>query len=214
VVQVGMAILLVSIPLLMWTIGPELASAAFAIALAGFGGGIGLVISQLSNVVMSPVPESRSSEAGGAQGAAQNLGQSLGTALIGAVLLAGLTTGFQDRVRADASIPPPVQQQLVAGTQSGLDMVSRSQATEIAQQAGLPSAQVDTVVDAYASAQLDALKRALLMASLFVLVGLWCARSLPAEPLPRGSPGTEAGPDGGRRADRDAVAVVPTSSPT
>ena len=61
------------------------------IPLAGFGLGVGLVISQLGNVVMSSVDGSKASEAGGLQGAGQSLGQSLGTALIGAVLLTGLT---------------------------------------------------------------------------------------------------------------------------
>src|SRR5205085_7230590 len=103
VVQIGLGFLFVSIFTLMLSISPELASVAFALSLAGFGAGIGLVISQLGNLVMSSVPETRSSEAGGVQGAAQNLGQSLGTALIGAVLLTALTTGFQDQVRADSS---------------------------------------------------------------------------------------------------------------
>src|SRR5205823_13681642 len=113
VLHIGMAFLLVSILGLMATISPSLASVAFAVSLAGFGAGIGLAISQLGNVVMSSVPEQRSSEAGGIQGVSQNLGQSLGTALIGAVLLTGLTTGFHDRVLANDAIPARVQQQLV-----------------------------------------------------------------------------------------------------
>ncbi|MFL5780782.1 MAG: MFS transporter [Thermoleophilaceae bacterium] len=183
VVQIGLGLLFVSVIGLMATISEDLASVAFAVSLAGFGAGIGLVISQLGNVVMSSVPESRSSEAGGVQGAAQNLGQSLGTALIGAVLLTSLTTNFQDSVRADPSIPQHVQQQIASGTEQGLAMVSRSDAKSIAEQSGLPRGQVDTVVDLYDDAQIAALKRALLAASLFVLVGLWFARGLPGEAL-------------------------------
>src|SRR3954453_17087817 len=138
----------------MASISPDLASVPFALSLAGFGTGIGLVISQLGNIVMSSVPVSRSSEAGGVQGAAQNLGQSLGTALIGAVLLTSLTTGFQDSVRADSSIPQPVQQQIATGTEQGLAMVSRSDAKSIAEKSGLPPGQVDTVVDHYDDAQI------------------------------------------------------------
>jgi MFS family permease len=183
VVQIGLGLLFVSIIGLMATISDDLASVAFAVALAGFGAGIGLVISQLGNVVMSSVPESRSSEAGGVQGAAQNLGQSLGTALIGAVLLTSLTTNFQDDVRADPSIPQPVQQQIASGTEQGLAMVSKADARSIAEESGLPKRQVDTVIEHYDDAQISALKRALLAASLFVLVGLWFARSLPGEAL-------------------------------
>jgi MFS family permease len=183
VVQIGLAILFVSIIGIMATISPSLASVAFAVSLAGFGAGIGLVISQLGNVVMSSVPESRSSEAGGVQGAAQNLGQSLGTALIGAVLLTALTTGFQDRVNADQSLPSSVQEQVAQGSEEGVQMVSKSQAESIAKDAGLRPQQVDSLVGDYSDAQIEALKRALLVASTFALVGLWFARRLPGEPL-------------------------------
>jgi Na+/melibiose symporter-like transporter len=200
VVQIGMGILLVSIPALMATISPSLADAAFAASLAGFGAGLGLVISQLQNVVMSSVSDTRSSEAGGVMGTAQNLGQSLGTALIGAVLLAGLTTGFHDRVRENSAIPPQVQEQIVSETTDGLAMVSKSQAQATAEKAGLPPDQVDALVHDYSDAQIDALKNALLVASLFVLVGLWCARALPNDPLPKkeeaGDPPPQAAPAG------------------
>jgi MFS family permease len=183
VVQIGLGFLFVSIIGLMSTISPTLSSLPFALSMAGFGTGVGLVISQLGNIVMSSVGGSRSSEAGGVQGAAQNLGQSLGTALIGAVLLTGLTTGFQESVRADPAVPPAVQQQVQQATEEGLAMVSQSQFQSAAQQAGLPPAQVKTLVGHYSDAQVQALKRALLCASMFVLVGLWFARNLPSARL-------------------------------
>jgi MFS family permease len=194
-VQIGLGFLLVSILGLMLSISPTLASVAFFVSLAGFGVGLGLVISQLGNVVMSSVGPARSSEAGGVQGAAQNLGQSLGTALIGAILLTGLTTGFQERVRADPAIPPALAQQIEQGTEEGLAMVSRSTFKTTAEQAGLPPAQVSALVASYGDAQIQALKRALLCASLFVLVGAWFARGLPGEALPREDAGadTDAG---------------------
>ena len=194
IVQIGLLFLFVSILLLMATISPSLASVAFAISLAGFGAGIGLVISQLGNVVMSSVAVSRSSEAGGLQGAAQNLGQSLGTALIGAVLLTALTTGFQDRVQADPAVPQRVQQQVASGTEEGLDMISKSQAEAIVKDAGLPPKQADALVKDYSDAQIEALKKALFAASMFALVGLWFARALPGEALgaPDASPAATA----------------------
>jgi MFS family permease len=183
VVQIGLAFLLVSILGLMASISPSLSSLPFALSLAGFGVGIGLSISQLGNVVMSSVGEERSSEAGGVQGASQNLGQSLGTALIGAVLLTGLTTGFHERVLADPAIPAQVQQQVVNGTEEGLPMVSQAQFKGVVEQAGVPAPQEASLVAYYNESQIEALKRALLVASGFVLVGLWFARALPGEAL-------------------------------
>jgi MFS family permease len=206
VVEIGMGFLFVSIILLMSTISPSLASAAFAVSLAGFGAGIGLVISQVGNIVMSSVPESRSSEAGGVQGAAQNLGQSLGTALIGAVLLTGLTTGFHERVQSDPAIPAQVQQQLVKGSEDGLQMVSKQQAEAVVKEAGLPPDQAAAAVADYSDAQIDALKHALFIASTFVLVGFWFARRLPSEPLSQEGEEAAAAPS----PDQDeAVPAVP-----
>jgi hypothetical protein len=137
----------------------------------------------MGNIVMSSVGEDRSSEAGGVQGAAQNLGQSLGTALIGAVLLTGLTSGFVDRIRANPGVPTQLEQQLVQGTEEGLPMVSQAQAEEAVSKAGLPPGQAEAVLSDYSDAQIEALKEALLVASMFVLVGAWFARALPSRPL-------------------------------
>jgi MFS family permease len=190
IVRIGMALLFVGLVGLMSTISPSLTSPLFSISLALFGAGIGFAISQLGNVVMSSVDESRSSEAGGLQGSAQSLGSSLGTAMIGAVLLAGLTTGFHDHIRADSSIPANVQNEIVEGTQQGVPMVSRSSAEASAKEAGLPPDQVEEVVDSYSDAQIDALKRAVLAAALFSLVALWFAGDLPRAPL--GATGSDA----------------------
>ncbi|MGZ4277272.1 MAG: MFS transporter [Solirubrobacteraceae bacterium] len=192
IVRGGLAIVFIGLILLMATISPSLSSVPFALALALFGTGVGLVISQMGNVVMSSVGESRSSEAGGVQGAAQNLGQSLGTALIGAVLLAGLTTGFQNAVAADPAVPPSVQQTVATSTEGGLQMVSQADFEAAAKEAGVPPAEVDTLVAHYNNAQIGALKSAILAGSLFTLVAVWFARALPARPLGREqAPGAE-----------------------
>jgi MFS family permease len=190
IVRIGLALAAVGLIGLMATISPSLTSPLFSISLALFGGGIGFVVSQLGNVVMSSVDESQSSEGGGLQGAAQSLGSSLGTALIGAVLLAGLTTGFHDRVRADSTIPASVQGKIVSGTEHGVPMVSKASAESAAKKAGLSPNHVTKVVDAYGEAQIDALKRAIVAAALFALVGLWFAGDLPGAPL--GATGAEA----------------------
>ena len=64
-------------------------------------------------------------------------------------------------------------------------MISKSQAESTAKKAGLSPDQVNEVVNTYSDAQVQALKEALLVASSFVLVGLWFARRLPNRPLPK-----------------------------
>jgi hypothetical protein len=197
IVEAGLVVLFLGLIGLFASISPQLTSPVFSISLAGFGGGIGLVVSQLGNVTMSAVDESRSNEVGGLQGAAQSLGSSLGTALIGAVLLAGLTTDFHDRINSDDNIPAKVQKQIVSGTEQGVPMVSKPTVEQTVKKAGLPQGQAQTVVDAYSDAQVDALKRALLAASAFALVALWVAGDLPRVPLGGSDPEPSVAPDGG-----------------
>ena len=194
IVRLGLLALFVGLIGTMATISPELNAAAFAVSLAIFGAGVGLIVSQLGNVVMSSVGENRASEAGGLQGAAQSLGSSLGTALIGAVLLAGLTTGLHDSIRADSSIPPDVQEAIVTGTDQGVPMVSSETAEQLATDAGLPADQVATVVDHYEDSQINALKRAFLAASFFALFAFWIAGDLPRTPLGASSSSDRARP--------------------
>ena len=81
VAQAGLLALVAASLLLLGTIDVELNETGFAVALAIFGVGAGLLLSQLGNVIMSSVDPAKTNEAGGLQGTAQNLGASLGTAL-------------------------------------------------------------------------------------------------------------------------------------
>src|SRR4029079_6560868 len=88
-VQTGLALVFVSTLLLMGTIEPELDNASFLFAMGVLGVGMGLIVSQLGNVVQSAVSDSPPSEAGGLQYTAQQLGSSLGAALLGAIVISG-----------------------------------------------------------------------------------------------------------------------------
>ena len=85
---------------LLGTIDPELDGVAFAISMALLGVGMGLIASQLGNVVQSSVDASGRSEAGGLQYTSQQLGSALGVALIGAIVLTGLVGTFVGNVEA------------------------------------------------------------------------------------------------------------------
>jgi MFS family permease len=74
VAQAGLLALVCGALLLLQTIDVELNGTSFAIALALFGVGAGLLLSQLGNIIMSSVDPRQANEAGGLQGTAQNLG--------------------------------------------------------------------------------------------------------------------------------------------
>jgi hypothetical protein len=59
-----------------------------------FGLGVGLLLSQLTNLTISAVRRDQETDASGFLNTAKNLGYSVGTALIGAILLVGIFNGL------------------------------------------------------------------------------------------------------------------------
>ena len=97
IVRAGLWTTLVAAVALLATIQPTLADGAFKASMALLGVGMGLIVSQLGNVVQSSVDASGRGEAGGLQYTGQQLGSSLGVALIGSIVLIGLA----ERVRRE-----------------------------------------------------------------------------------------------------------------
>ncbi len=181
IVEIGLVAMLIGEVLLIAFTGPNLRSVGFAVALALVGAGLGLLASQLGNVIMSSVAPERGSEAGGLQGTAQNLGASLGTALVGSILIASLVTNFQDAVLANPALAD-VSSEIAAAAEANANFVSVEQVQAGAEQAGLSPAQVDALVAEYADAQITALKAAFASIALFALLALWYVRRLPTRP--------------------------------
>jgi EmrB/QacA subfamily drug resistance transporter len=183
IVQVGLAIVFVAVLLLLGTIEPELDNASFLTAMGVLGVGMGLVISQLGNVVQSSVGEDERSEAGGLQNTAQQLGSSLGTAFLGAVVISGLLTAFSANVEANPGIDTAVKEQVEVRLSSGVSFVPASQVESAAEAAGVEPDTATALVGHYEDAQLSALKTAFLFAAGLVLAALLATRSLPARRL-------------------------------
>lgn len=184
VVQGGLVALAIAAFGLVGTVDVTLDSIAFALALAVFGVGVGLLASQLGNVIMSSVAPHQTNEAGGLQGTAQNLGASLGTALIGAIMLGALSGGFAARVSENPALSPDLQATLTElATTEGLDVLPIAQVEELLLAAGVPPDEASAITTDYGAAQVDALKVALLAVSIFAILGLWFTRRLPDHAL-------------------------------
>jgi hypothetical protein len=150
---------------------------------------MGLIGSQLGNVVQSSVGEDDRGEAGGLQFTAQQLGASLGTALIGAVVISGLIAGFSGKVSDDPRISAEVKQEVGVRLEGDVSFVSTDHVRTAAQKAGLDQATTNAIVDHYSDAQLTALKTGLLFAALMVCAAFLTTRRLPdGVPAARGSP--------------------------
>jgi MFS family permease len=178
-VRVGLAIVFLATLMLLGTVEPELDDGAFLAAMGVLGVGMGLVISQLGNVVQSSVTDRDRSEAGGLQNTAQQLGSSLGTALLGAIVITGLIAAFSANVEADERISADVEQQVQVRLSAGGSFVASDEVRAAATEAGLDEATVEALVEGYEDAQLEALKIAFLFAALIVLASFWATRRLP-----------------------------------
>jgi hypothetical protein len=179
-VRVGLAITFLSTLMLLGTIEPELDNGSFLAAMGVLGIGMGLVTSQLGNVVQSSVGDADRSEAGGVQNTAQQLGSSLGTALLGAVVITGLIAAFSANVGSDPRISEEVNQQVQVSISSGGSFVASDEVRAAAEDAGLDDETTDALVENYEDAQLGALKVAFLFAAGIVLASFWATRNLPA----------------------------------
>jgi EmrB/QacA subfamily drug resistance transporter len=207
IVQAGLVALAVAAVALVGTIDQELNSPEFGIAMALFGVGAGLMLSQLGNIIMSSVDASKTNEAGGLQGTAQNLGASLGTALIGSVLIAALSNNFVENVQQNDAVPDPVKAQVTQVVEKGIDVAPVDDVEKALRDKGLPPAQAEAIAADYGDAQLKGLKRAVGAVAVFALLSLWFTRNLPGRTL-------EAAPagDSAELGDEPIGAAAPATS--
>ncbi len=101
IVRCGLAVLVVAAGWLLLSIKPVIDDLSFRLAMARLGLGMGLLASQLGNVLRSSVGDADRSQVGGLQNTAQQLGSSLGTALIGSILVGALAASLAARDPAD-----------------------------------------------------------------------------------------------------------------
>jgi EmrB/QacA subfamily drug resistance transporter len=181
IIRWGFVVIVVSTVVTLSTIKPTLDSTSFAVSMALLGIGMGLLASQLGNVVQSSVDASGRGEAGGLQYTGQQLGSSIGVALIGAIVLTGLTSVFLSHITADERISDEVGSQVTVAVGSGIDFVSADDISEALADAGVDAETSAAIVEDYESAQLQALKAGLLAAGLLAALSLAFTGDLPSE---------------------------------
>jgi EmrB/QacA subfamily drug resistance transporter len=183
VVRIGLGFMLLATVILFASITHDADARSLAPALLVMGIGIGLLASQLGNVIVSSVPVDRSSEVGGLQYTAQNLGASLGVALVGAVLIAGLASSLAKGVEASPTLDAAVKQQAGVALESGVAFVSDAQLRDALATTSIDQAQQEEIVRINVDSRLDALRQAMAAVALFVVIALFFTGALPKESL-------------------------------
>jgi MFS family permease len=145
--------------------------------LAGLG--VGALASQLGSITVSAVPDEQSGEVGGLQNTLTNLGASVGTALAGAVLISALTSSFFTGVASNPAVPAEVTAQAQVKLAAGIPFVSDKDLERALDDANVPAAQADAIVQENADARLDGLRAALSVLAIFALAALVVAFGIP-----------------------------------
>jgi len=179
IVRMGLWVLLASILILAGTIQPELEGGPFAFSMALLGVGMGLLASQLGNVIMSSVGPKDRSEAGGLQWTSQQLGSALGTALIGAVVISALAGVFVNQISSDPRISDEVSAEIGISMNGSIQFVSSDGLKTALAETSLAPAEAEAIVDAYEDGQLTALRMGLMVAAAIVIGALFVARKIP-----------------------------------
>lgn len=179
IVVAGLGVLLVGTTVLLALVNPALDNPPFLLAMGVLGIGLGLIASQLTNVVQSSVTARQRSEAGGIQVTAEQLGAALGTALVGAIVISALAGTLQGQILDDHRISGPVQEQVQGVLVSGVPFVDTGEVRAAAEEAGIAVPEREAIVEQYSDAQLTALRSGLLIAGLVILASFAIAWRLP-----------------------------------
>jgi len=179
IVRVGFGLLFLGIVTLLAALdsgaGAEIVTGPLLLA----GLGTGTLASQLGSVTVSAVPDSQSGEVGGVQNTVTNLGASIGTALSGAILIAVLTTTFLGSVAANPAIPKELSSKAQVELSAGIPFVSDADLNAVLQQADVPPATANAIVDENAQSRINGLRAALAVLALIALLALVLTRRLP-----------------------------------
>ena len=179
IVRVALWVLLLAVLMLLGTIEAVLEGYLFATSMALLGVGMGLLASQLGNVVQSSVGPKDRSEAGGLQYTAQQLGSAIGTALIGAIVISALATAFVNQIEDDPRISDEVSQNIGIDLNGTISFVNSEDLAAALAETSLDSDEANAIVESYMTGQLQALRIGLLVVAAIVIGAMFTARRIP-----------------------------------
>jgi len=179
IVRAGLWVLLGSIVMLIGAVDPEMKNLLFALSMAALGVGMGLLASQLGNVVQSSVGTADRSEAGGLQYTAQQLGSAMGTAFIGAIVISALATVFVNQISSDPAVSDAISTRIGVQLNGTIEFVPAGDLESYLATTPLDQGTSDAIVDAYELGQIRALRTGLLAAALIVILSLFIVRRIP-----------------------------------
>jgi MFS family permease len=142
-----------------------------------YGLGMGLVVSQIVNLIMSAVTPGQTAEASGIASTLETLGSSVGTAVIGTILVVALTGGVGMMVEQSTVFPCELKQQISQDMATSMEVVSTDVVSESIQENGVYEAEALRIYD---TARQNAFIITLMFMAFMAFVAYLLARRLPA----------------------------------
>lgn len=194
IIQVGFIISIAGLATLGSTIQPNITPSDLASG-ALFGAGLGLIASQILNLVLSSVSDKDTAETAGVNGTFEQLGNALGVALVGTIMLVSLSADLERGISTSDVIPPEDEVALIASVESGVELISNSQLQEGLKAAGVDETVEQEVINIYDLSRTQAFKAGIALLLFLTLVGLILTaglsnRKLVGEEAPEPEPST------------------------
>lgn len=174
VVLVGMTLEALSVAGIAVVVSPTTGTEIIPL-LVTYGVGVGFATAQLTGAILAEVPVAESGQGSGTQSTSRQIGSALGIAVLGAVLAVSLGTITEDKVAAVPGVTAAQAEQVGTAVRSSGGVAL----DEIRNRPG-----AEQVVTAADEAFVDAMKRTVGLAALFIVFGLIAATRLPPGRLP------------------------------
>ena len=178
IVQTGFVMVLIGAVLLGLRASSADSGWALVPSLVFIGSGLGVIFSQLQNLVQSAVTTKDSAEASGLFATFQNLGMSFGTAISGVLLIGTLIIASTNAIDQNTTLNTQQKDQLTNAYTAQAQIVSDAQIQEVT--ANQPAEVSQAVVDINAEARQKALSSTFILLAVISGLGLLATINLPA----------------------------------
>jgi hypothetical protein len=125
------------------------------------------------------VPDEQSGEVGGLQNTVTNLGASIATALAGAVLISALSSSFFTGIQGNPAIPEEVSSNAQVELASGIPFISDADLRTALEDAGVPDATADAIVEENQQSRLAGLRASVAVLAICALLAFVFANGIP-----------------------------------
>lgn len=142
-----------------------------------YGMGLGLIASQIVNLVLSAVQPKETAEASGVTSTLETLGSSVGTAIVGTILVVALTNGAGRLINNSTVYPPAVKEHITQQVPASVEVVSNQVVSDQIKENGKYEAETVRIYD---KARQNGFMITLLFMAFVALMSYFLAGSLPA----------------------------------